>query len=240
MIKTSTTLSSCIALIALCLPFGSGAHAAVLLFTSPNAFSSSTVIDFEPTGSGSTLSAINTHLSTIGAHAVLSFSGGGAQIANLTASTRAAAHGVAPGADGGPVSGQWGFEGGDGAASILTLTFSPGSFPDAVGAYWGGVVALSVANITVTLDDGTVVTTPLSGQLPAVPDTASNAQAINGFLGIGGSGHTIKSATFTARSDLFSIDDVRFGALPSPVPEPTTFAIFGIGLFALLRLSRHR
>lgn len=222
------------------LSLATGAQAATQIFTDPSLFDHPMVIDFEPLGSGSTLVNINQHLANLGINATVSFSGGGAQIADVTSSARAASLNVSPGADGGPVSGSWAFEGGVGDPSVLTIAFADGSRPNAIGAFWGGVILLPEARAIVTLDDDSIVSESLVGHLPGVPDNAGNNEAINGFFGINGNGHTIKSVTFTGRNDLYSMDDVTFGSLASPVPEPATVVLISIGLLGLLKATTRR
>jgi hypothetical protein len=209
------------------------------IFTDPSSFNNSTLIDFEPTGSGNTVSGINNWLNNLGTGATLSLGGGSAQIADLSNSVRASSFGVNGGADGGAVSGSWGFEGGVFEESSLTLTFAPGNFQQAVGAYWGGVVN-TAARAFVTFSDNSNFIAYMYPSLPLVSNSASNAQGINGFLGINGDGKLIKSVTFLNGSDLYSQDNVKFGSVG--VPEPLTIfgAVTALGFGAFFKNKTKR
>lgn len=212
--------------------------AAQNIFTDPNLFTRSTVIDFEPGGSGNTVSDINQFLSNSGTGATLSIGGAQARIDDLSDSDRAPLlGGSAPGSDGGPVSGVWGFEGGVRGESFLTLEFAPGYFVDAVGTFWGGV-ATRRARAVATFEDDSTFTAFVNGTLPLVSGSASDAEAINGFLGIKGDGKKIKEITFFNNNDFYSQDDVRSGYIEEPqaVPEPVSMlaiaATVGLGAIA--------
>lgn len=189
---------------------------AASIFTDPSLLNSPTIIDFEPLGSGNNVSDINNYLDSLGTGATFSMGGGEARIDDLSTSDRAPLFGVSSGADGGPVSGSWGFEGGIGE-SFLTLTFAPGHFVDAVGSFFGGVIT-PAARAVVTFEDGSTFTAFVPDSLPVVQDSASDAEAINGFFGVDGDGLLIQQVSFFNNNDLYSQDDVMFAS--KSVPEP--------------------
>ena len=169
-----------------------------------------TVIDFEPQGSGNTVSDINQFLSSKGTGTTLSIgTGGEGRIDDLSDNERAIAYNAGLGADGGPVSGVWGFEGGVGTESSITITFAPDRLADSVGVYWGGTTK-SEARAVATLEDSSTVTVFVKDFLPAVPNDAPESEAINGFLGIDSCEKLIKEVTFFNNNDLFSLDDIHF------------------------------
>ena len=221
---------------------------AAAVFTDPSRFDRSTVIDFEPGGSGNTIADINTSLTTLATGATLTIGGAGARIDDLSDSERAPLFGVSPGADGGPTSGVWGFEGGVRGESFLTLTFAPGHFVDAVGSFWGGVEGNPThARAVATFEDGSTFTAILSDFLPPVSDSAPDSAGINGFLGIDGAGQQIQQVSFFNNNDLYSQDDVTFGFIdaappdPESVPEPaSTLAMTIFGLVAIAATPRRR
>lgn len=214
---------------------------AASIFTDPSLFINPTVIDFEPEGSGNTVLDINQFLSSTGATLSIG-TGGGARIDDLSDNERAINWRVGLGADGGPVSGIWGFEGGVRAESSLSLTFAPDNLADSVGVYWGGAT-VSRARAVVTLEDSSTFTAFVRDFLPTVPNNAPESEAINGFLGINGDGKLIREVTFFNNNDLFSFDDPHFSR-PNrqSVPEPSTLG--GLGAFvvlgALLRRKKRR
>ncbi|NEO84670.1 MAG: PEP-CTERM sorting domain-containing protein [Spirulina sp. SIO3F2] len=212
---------------------------AATIFTAPELFTRSTIIDFEPEGSGNTVIDINHYLETIGTGTTFSMGGSEARIDDLRDSDRAARFRVASGADGGPVSGNWGFEGGVLGESFLTLTFEPGYFVGAVGSFWGGAVSsYPRARAVATFEDGSTFTAFVRGTLPMVANSATNEEALNGFLGINGNGKLIRAVSFFNNNDLYSQDDVTFGFIDqdsepqdlTEVPEPASVA----ALMALL------
>lgn len=209
---------------------------AASIFIDSSTFDNPTVIDFEPSGSGNSVSSINNYLNTLGTGATLSLGGAQARIDNLSDNERAIAFGVNTGADGDPVSGVWGFEGGVYGESFLTLTFAPGHFTEAVGIFWGGAVN-SNARMVATFEDGSTFTAFLRDFLPLVPNSAVNG--INGFLGIDGEGKLIQQVSFFNNNDLYSQDNVMFGSTGSSssesVPEPSS--ILGFSVLAALALG---
>ena len=210
-----------------------GAYAASI-FIDSSRFDNPTVIDFEPSGSGNFVSSINNYLNTLGTGATLSIGGAEARIDNLSDNDRAIEFGVNIGADGDPVSGVWGFEGGVYGESFLTLTFAHGHFTEAVGTFWGGVTK-SNARMVATFEDGSTFTALVRDFLPSIPNSALNG--INGFLGIDGEGQLIQQVSFFNNNDLYSQDNVMFGSTASskPVPEPTS--ILGFSVLAALGLG---
>ncbi len=195
---------------------------AASIFTDPSLLNNPTVIDFEPTGSGNDVSDINNYLNTLETGATFAIGGAGARIDDLSTSDRAPLFGVSSGADGGPVSGIWGFEGGVSGESFLSLTFAPGHFVDSVGSFFGGVIT-PAARAVVTFEDGSTFTAFVPDFLPVVPDSASDAEAINGFFGIDGDGLLIQQVSFFNNNDLYSQDDVMFSS--KSIPEPGFSAI---------------
>ncbi|NES17571.1 MAG: hypothetical protein F6K41_01115 [Symploca sp. SIO3E6] len=203
------------------------------IFTNPSLFNSSTVIDFEPGSSGNSTTEINSYLNALGTGATLSIGGAGARIDDLSDSDRAPLFGANNGADGGSVSGVWGFEGGVRGESFVTLTFAPGHFPEAVGTFWGGVLSRNARMVT-TFEDGSTSTAFVTDFLPSVPNSAADAAGINGFLGIDGQGKLIEEVIFFNNNDLYSQDNLTFGSVnsnSSSVAEPvSTLGLLTLGV----------
>ena len=216
------------------------AHGAAI-FTNSALFKDPTVIDFEPDGSGNTLTEINNYLHGLSPGTTLAIGGAGARIDDLRDSDRSFPFRVNHGADGGPTSGAWGFEGGVLGESWATLTFAPGQFQEAVGTFWGGVVSPNARTVA-TFADGSTFTAFVQDSLPLVPDSAPDTAGINGFLGIDGQGQLIQQVSFFNNNDLYSQDDVMFGplrAVSTSVPEPaSTFALLIMVLGLILWLNR--
>lgn len=103
---------------------------------------------------------------------------------------------------------------------------------DSFGAYFTGVQR---ADATLTYTDGTTTTLTL----PA----ASLGSGGTTFFGFSDSGATILSIAFFTGTggDFVGIDDIRYGtAGTTPVPEPATLSLLGVGLlgFGLMRRRR--
>ncbi|NEQ65967.1 MAG: hypothetical protein F6K21_10785 [Symploca sp. SIO2D2] len=203
------------------------------IFTNPSLFDSSTVIDFEPGSSGNNTTAINSYLNSLGIGATLSIGGAGARIDDLSDSDRAPIFGASNGADGGSVSGVWGFEGGVLGESFLSLTFAAGHLPEAVGTFWGGVLSRN-ARMVATFEDGSTLTAFVTDFLPSVPNSAIDTAGINGFLGIDGQGQLIEEVIFFNNNDLYSQDNLTFGSVNShfsSVAEPaSTLGLLTLGV----------
>lgn len=104
-----------------------------------------------------------------------------------------------------------------------TLTFSFATGVQAFGAYISGI---QFAGETITFNNG------LPQSVPIPPLGVSDGGVA--FVGFTDAGRSITSLTIHAIGvpggpDFISIDDVRIVPYIAPVPEPTTFAIVGIG-----------
>jgi hypothetical protein len=118
-----------------------------------------------------------------------------------------------------------------------TLTFSFATPIQAFGAYFSGVQDFFTD--TVNFSDGTsrVLDIPETG-------TSGSVGALD-FVGFTDAGASISSITINAGSpalgyDAIGVDDVLFGPVTSPVPEPFTLSIFGAGLAGAAALRRRR
>ncbi|MFN7731530.1 MAG: PEP-CTERM sorting domain-containing protein [Pirellula sp.] len=112
----------------------------------------------------------------------------------------------------------------------LTFTFSTGV--QAFGAYISGI---QFAGETITFNDG-------SFQSVAIPPLGVSDGGV-AFVGFTDAGKSITSITINAVGspggpDFISIDDVRIVANVPPVPEPSTFAIVGLGAMGWAAFKR--
>jgi hypothetical protein len=118
-----------------------------------------------------------------------------------------------------------------------TLTFTFASPIQAFGAYFSGVQNFTTD--TVNFSDGT-------SQVLDIPEdgTSSSIGALD-FVGFTDAGASISSVTINAGSfaagyDDIGVDDVLFGPVTTPVPEPFTLSLFGAGLAGAAALRRRK
>jgi hypothetical protein len=118
-----------------------------------------------------------------------------------------------------------------------TLTFSFATPIQAFGAYFSGVQDFFTD--TVNFSDGT-------SQVLDIPETgtSSSVGALD-FVGFTDGGASISSVTINAGNpttgyDYIGIDDVLFGPVATPVPEPFTLSLFGAGLAGAAALRRRK
>jgi hypothetical protein len=120
-----------------------------------------------------------------------------------------------------------------------TLTFSFATPIQAFGAYFSGIQTNFFMD-SITFSDGT-------SQTVLIPGTGTNsftgALDFVGFTDVGKSitSVTVNAGSFTAGGwDFIGVDDVRFQAPTTPVPEPASLAIFGTALAGLGLIRRRR
>ncbi len=101
-----------------------------------------------------------------------------------------------------------------------TMTFTFATPVQSFGAYFSGV-QLSVE--TVTFNDGVAQSLNLL-------NLGSGVQ----FFGFTDAGQSISSVTIHVLGDIIGVDDVRH-VQASPVPEPASLAVLGLGALALIR-----
>lgn len=119
-----------------------------------------------------------------------------------------------------------------------SVTFSFTNPVDAFGFYVNGLQTNQVGQQTIVYVDGSSVTQTIN-----MPSAINGGGAFVGFIDFG---QLIASVTFNASNDILGFDDLRFGRSannpgdPTPVPEPATLGLLGIGLLGLGMLRRRK
>lgn len=116
-----------------------------------------------------------------------------------------------------------------------SVTFNFANPVDAFGFYVTGLQTDLVQQQTITYVDGSSVS-----QVINFPSATGGGGAFVGFIDYG---QSVASVTFNATNDILTFDDLRFGNSvndPNPVPEPTTLALFGLGLMGLASARRRK
>lgn len=117
-----------------------------------------------------------------------------------------------------------------------SVTFSFTDPVDAFGFYVNGLQTNLVPQQTIVYVDGSSATQTIN-----FPSAINGGGAFVGFIDFG---QHISSVTFNATNDILGFDDLRFGRSknnpsgPNSVPEPTTLALFGLGLAGFASVRR--
>jgi hypothetical protein len=112
-----------------------------------------------------------------------------------------------------------------------SVTFSFTAHVDAFGFFVNGLQTDLVPQQTIVYVDGSSAT-----QTVNFPSSTGGGGAFVGFVDYG---QMISSVTFNATNDILGFDDLRFGRSatnpndPQSVPEPSTLAIFALGMIGL-------
>ena len=132
-----------------------------------------------------------------------------------------------------------GFNTTSGGQNFLSLfggsaTFNFTSAVNAFGFFVSGLQTNLVGQQTVTFSDG-------SQQVINFPSAVQGGNGGGGaFIGFTDFGKSILSVTVNVSNDIVAIDDLRFGNIGAPVPEPATWAMMIAGLGAVGYAMRRR